>query len=136
MNTDNCYVNTKKAAEILGYTERYVTELSVLGKLLGAVKMGGRWKIPLISIDRFHKQQKELVSREAKAARLLKPYVLLYLSTVGQKIQETGNEILELETQPIVDDHSKNRIAELQNMLEGLKQYYVRILVSLSEAEV
>ncbi|MHC4460915.1 MAG: helix-turn-helix domain-containing protein [Planctomycetota bacterium] len=134
MNSEKCYVDTRQAAKVLGYSERHVRGLSKQG-LLKSTKTGGRWKIPLSSIDEFQKQQKELVSREAQVFKLLKPYVLLYLGTVGQQIQEAGNETLELQAQPVVDDYSKKRMGELQDKLEGLNRYYAKILTILKEAE-
>jgi excisionase family DNA binding protein len=59
MNSEKCYVDTRQAAKVLGYSERHVRGLSKQG-LLKSTKTGGRWKIPLSSIDEFQKQQKEL----------------------------------------------------------------------------
>ncbi len=46
-------ISIKKAAELLGCSGRHVKRLCVSGKLAGAVKVGGRWEIPVTADVRF-----------------------------------------------------------------------------------
>ena len=40
-------IDIRKAAQLLGLTERHVRRMCIDGKLAGAVKVGGRWKVPV-----------------------------------------------------------------------------------------
>lgn len=93
------------------------------------------YNISMSAMGRYAKRVQALQNKKIQAAKLLGSYVNLYLSTIGKRIQEAGNEILELEMQTILDDYSKNRITELQDTLKGLNRYYVKIVTVLKEAE-
>ena len=120
---------------MLGYSERQIRRLCIKGYVPEAIKRGGFWRIPSTTIEKLQAEQKKLIARETRILQLLKPYVLLYLSTVGQKEQEVGQEILALYSQPILDDMTKSHIKELQEKLEGFSRYSEQILRDLEAAE-
>lgn len=49
----NEYIGSKKVAERLGCSERHAKRLCISGKLVGAIKVGGRWKVPISADARF-----------------------------------------------------------------------------------
>ena len=135
MNQQNAYIDAATCAELLGFSTRHVSRLCTIGKVRGATKKGNHWQIPLNAVDQFQAEQRQLVMREAKVLRLLKPYTLLYVGTVSAKMREAGEEFLELQSQPVLDDWTKKRLCELEEALEGLSCYQRRILRDVELAE-
>ena len=129
-NNANCFVDVVKAAELLGYGARYVRQLCDSGKLKGTTKSKHQWKIPVAAIREIERQKR----LDLEKAKRLEPYVLLYLATIGGKIQATGEQILKLKVQPVVDDYSKSCIAELEEKLQGLNRYFWEITEALKDS--
>ena len=134
MEQNNKFIDTREAAESLRCSERHICRLFTGGKLKGT-KIGGKWKIPLDSIQQYQAEQRELVLREAKILQLLKTYVLLHLSTVSGEAQEVGQEIIKLYSQPVLDDMTKTRVKELEEKLAGFSRYSGQIIRDLEAAE-
>jgi len=134
MNLDNYYVNTRKAAQLLGYGEYHTRVLSVSGKLPGAIKKSGQWKIPLSGVEEFQKQQKELVSREAQVEKILRPYLLAHLGKACEDFADTQGSVVRGIKFP---DRSEPEIKEQVKKVRDQQLAYIeKILADLRSVKV
>jgi hypothetical protein len=129
------YIDTKQSANLLGYGQRHLIRLCNEHAIAGAIKKGGQWQIPVITIEQLRAEKKNLTTERIKIINLLKPYVLLHLASEGKRMREVKEEILQLKEQPIIDDASKFLIREFENKLAGQVRYFQEILRNLDAAE-
>lgn len=127
----NYYVTVTEAAEWLSCTVRHLRRLCDEGKVEGAVKKARLWDIPVSSVRKLQIQQRRRALEGGIAIRLLRPYVELHLVQITKTMRETGDKILALETQVVMDDWGKAEITKLKEEFHGQSRYLHQILRDL-----
>jgi len=77
----------------------------------------------------------ERLTGGAEVLRVLRPYVELFLSSIAKEMRETGEKILTLQMQPLVDDYNKHQIETLMDKLRGEERYFAQIWRDLCDLE-
>lgn len=125
----------KQLSEKLGVADRTIRHLEHGDYVPTAEMQADLAGIFGISVDELMSSEVLILSGGAEVVRRLRPYVLLHLTESGRQMRKAGDEILELERQPVIDGASKYRMSVLKEQLRGQSRYFGQILRDLSIAE-
>lgn len=120
------FVDVEQAARLLGYGKRHLCRLCNSGAVLGAIKSGGYWQIPVSEIEKFQQTKPEKTYAK-KIVKLLSPYVLLHCGEIGLKTRETTETLFALKSQLIIDDFDKKTIRDCELRLQGYIKYQEKV---------
>ncbi|MGA2678273.1 MAG: helix-turn-helix domain-containing protein [Sedimentisphaerales bacterium] len=121
------FFNTKDAAELLGVVERQVMRLCKEGKLSGAKKEHAEWKIPLVAVQRYEREQLGKIRVDAKLILRVSNYLSLYSVIINEEGRRIVAQIHMLQFQSVLTDFDRCEIAKLEDKLRGINRYRGRI---------
>lgn len=124
---DNCFIGLEELAKRLGVTKKIAKSLCEEGQLLGAEKRGSRWKIPVNSVALYERRRITMSLVPKKKLKETKTHLLSYLNVVGKESTAVGDELIQLKTEAIRDDYTRNRIAQLTEQLERKQRQSAQI---------
>lgn len=132
---NNAWLDTKRAGELLGVGVHQVVCLCQSRRLSGVVKRKGKWLIPVGAISEYKDSRKGKVPIEVGILRRTRSHLLCFLSKLGEDVQTYGTALLELHTQAVLDDYSKEQIRHLEDSITGNSKYIERVWKDLCQID-